>query len=192
MSTIVVVKKGDRIAIGADTLTTYGGTRESADYIVNHSKIMKFGPNFIASVGHASFGLVLQSYFAQLRPRPMLDSAHAVFEMARPLHDALKEKYFLNPTEDTDDPFESSQHQCLIANPHGIFGLYALRSVQEYTRFYAFGSGYEFALGAMHAVYNSGLNSQAIARAGLDAAIDFDKGSGAPVEIHSIQIKPAK
>lgn len=191
MSTIVVVKKAGMIAIGADTLTTFGGTRESADYIANHSKILKIGPNYIASVGHASFGLVLQSYFAQLRPRPTLDSAQAVFEMSRTLHDTLKEKYFLNPNEDDDDPFESLQHECLIANPSGIFGLYALRSVQEYTRFYAFGSGYKFALGAMHAEYNSDLDSQAIARAGLDAAIEFDDGSGAPLEVQSIKMKRA-
>ncbi len=38
MSTVVVVRKEGIAAIGGDTLTSYGGTKESAAYIRNHSK----------------------------------------------------------------------------------------------------------------------------------------------------------
>ena len=191
MSTTVVVRKKGTAVIGADTLTKLGYTCERAEYIQHHSKIIKVGQNFIGLAGHASGGLVMTSYFSNLKTTVTLDSPQAVFEMARTMHTSLKEDYFLNPTEDTDDPFESSQFSCLIANRYGIFGLYALRSVQEYTKFYAFGSGYRFALGAMHAVYNSKMNASQIAKAGLAAAAEFDDSTGSPLEIRTVQLKQA-
>jgi ATP-dependent protease HslVU (ClpYQ) peptidase subunit len=191
MSTIVVVRKNGIASIGADTLTTLGSTLESAKYIVNSSKIEHIGESYFASVGHASFGLILSSYFSKSDVEPDLDSPRAIFEMARSLHISLKEDYFLNPTEDAEDPFESLQHQIFIANSHGIFGLYALRSVQEYSRFYAFGSGYKFALGAMHAVYNSTMNSEEIAYAGLMASAEFDDATSEPLEIRTVALKPS-
>jgi ATP-dependent protease HslVU (ClpYQ) peptidase subunit len=191
MSTIVVVRKDGTAVIGADTLTKLGYTCESAEYIRHHSKIIKVGQNFIGVVGHASGGLVMASYFSSLKTKVTWDSQQSIFEMARTMHTSLKDDYFLNPTEDTDDPFESSQFSCLIANQHGIFGLYALRSVQEYTKFYAFGSGYKFALGAMHAVYNSKMTASQIAKAGLSAAAEFDDATGSPLEIKTVQLKRA-
>ena len=43
--------------------------------------------------------------------------------------------------------------RCSIANAHGIFGVYSMRDVIEYERFWASGSGGDYALGAMHALY---------------------------------------
>lgn len=189
MSTIVVVKKNGLVAIGADTMTKLGGTYESAEYIESHSKIIQVGQNCIALVGHASWGLVLSNYFAKTKAKIVLNSPQAIFEMARVLHNSLKEDYFLNPREDEDDPFESSQLDCLIANPFGIFGLYSLRSVQEYSKFYAFGSGYKFALGAMRAIYNLEYSAEEIARIGVEAAADFDDATGLPVEVKTIKLK---
>ena len=77
----------------------------------------------------------------------------AIFETFRKLHPILKEQHFLNPKEEEDDPYESTQMTALIANEHGIFGVYSMREVFEYSRFWAVGSGREFALGAMHAEY---------------------------------------
>ena len=61
-----------------------------------------------------------------------------------------KEQHFLNPKEEEDDPYESTQITALIANANGIFGVYSMREVFEYNHFWAVGSGREFALGAMH------------------------------------------
>ena len=57
------------------------------------------------------------------------------------------------PEEDKEDALESSRMDCLIANPHGIFGVAAHRTVQEFSRFYAYGSGSDYALGAMYSAY---------------------------------------
>ena len=188
MSTIVVARKGGQAAIGADTLTCLGTTKESAAYVANHSKIIRVGDSYLAVVGHAAWPLLLSSYFARQTEAPSLESARAIFEAARELHRALKEEYFLNPSADSDDEFESSQFDCLIANRWGIFGLYALRSVQEYTRFYAFGSGYGYALGAMHAVYDKANSAEEVVRIGLEASAEFDGPTGLPIEIRSTHL----
>lgn len=186
MSTIVVVKKDEEIAIGADTLSKLSFTKESAEYIENHSKILQIENNFIAFVGHASFGLILKSYFNTLDEKPELNSDISIFEMAKELHVSLKENYFLNPVEEDNDTFESSQFDCLIANKTGIYGLYSLRSVHKYTKFYSFGTGYKFALGAMKSTYDMDLSAKEIAQNGLEAAVDFDDDSGSPIEIYLV------
>ena len=106
----------------------------------------------------------------------------------RRMHEALKDDYYLNPQEHKDDEFESSQFDALVANRHGIFGIYSLRSVQEYSRFYAFGSGYHLALGAMFAVYEQEQSAEAIARIGLEAAAEFDDSTGPPFELYTVKL----
>ena len=88
----------------------------------------------------------------------------AIFETFRKLHPILKEQHFLNPKEEEDDPYESTQITALVANAHGIFGVYSMREVFEYTQFWAVGSGREFALGAMHALYARLKTAAAVAR----------------------------
>jgi ATP-dependent protease HslVU (ClpYQ) peptidase subunit len=192
MSTITVVRKNGVAAIAADTMTTFSDTKETAPYIQGHSKIQSFGENYIATVGHASWGLVLRGYFRQVGGTPKLDSPYAIFEMSRELHNVLKEGFFLNPGADDDSAFESSGLSCLIANPYGIFGLYSRRSVQEYTKFYAFGSGSELALGAMWAVYDRLDSAEEIARLGAAAGAEFDSGSGYPVEVFTVPLRESE
>ena len=104
-------------------------------------------------------------------------------------HDYADElQIVFKPLFDDEDPFESSQVDCLIVNPSGIYGLYSLRSVQQYSRFYAFGSGYKFALGAMRAVYETAASAKEVAQAGLDASVDFDDGTAPPLEIISVTL----
>jgi ATP-dependent HslUV protease, peptidase subunit HslV len=189
MSTVVVVRKAKQAAIGADTLAKLGATKEAAEHIVNPAKIIKVGDSYIATVGHASWDLVLSSYFSKLKMPPKLDSKVRIFEEARKLHHVLKDKYFLNPKEDEEDSFESSRMDSLIANPSGIFGLYSVRSVQEYSKFYAFGTGYKFALGAMQAIYSTNADAKVIAQVGLEAAAMFDDSTQAPLEIKTIRLK---
>jgi ATP-dependent protease HslVU (ClpYQ) peptidase subunit len=46
-----------------------------------------------------------------------------------------------------------------------------------------------FALGAMRAAYDADYNAEAIARARVEAAADFDDGTGLPIEIHTTKFK---
>jgi ATP-dependent protease HslVU (ClpYQ) peptidase subunit len=113
----------------------------------------------------------------------------AIFETFRKLHPILKEQHFLNPKEEEDDPYESTQVTALVANEHGIFGVYSMREVFEYTQFWAVGSGREFALGAMHALYGRLRTATAIAKAGIEGGATFDKNSGLPMTLYSLPLK---
>ena len=192
MSTVVVVKKNGRACIGADTLTKRGYEKASAEYIANYSKILKFGNTYFATVGLTVWQQVLTSYFGQMKRLPSFRSASAIFEAIRRMHPVLRDDYFLRPEEQDDDEFESSRLDTLIANPYGIFGLHSLRAVQEFGKFYAFGSGSGYAIGAMYAVYDTHDSAEEIARIGLEAGAEFDDGTGAPFELYTLKLRRAK
>jgi ATP-dependent protease HslVU (ClpYQ) peptidase subunit len=183
MSTVVVVRKQDRACIAADTLTTFGEQKQSAAYDRASDKIQPLGDGAVSIVGSAAHALVLESITRGKRVRFDLRDRLRIFESFRQLHGELKEHYFLNPKEGEDEnaPYESSRIDALLAHPVGIFGIYALREVYAYQRFWAIGSGAEYALGAMHAVYDDAASAEAVAEAGVSAGAEFDTGSGLPM-----------
>ena len=188
MTTLTVVKKGDEVAIAADGLTTFGDTRLARSYKGEHDKILSIAGSWIGICGSSAHHLVLQSAFSRLEDI-RLGSRMEVYETFRRLHPILKEHAFLNPKEDDDDPYESSQITALIANGSGIYGIYSYREVFEFDRVWAAGSGRNFALGAMHALYDSELSAARIAEAGVAAGIEFDTSSGPPIVVHEIKLE---
>lgn len=188
MTTLAVVKKKGQIAIAADTLTKWATTKESATYIANHEKIIRVGESFIAITGTTTFNLILRDWFAAQETTPALDSVQNIFRTWQELHAAMKERYFLVPTEDKEDDLESSRIHVLIANPYGIFGVGAHRTVQEFTRYYAYGAGSEYAMGALWALYdNPKLDAEQLARKAIECAIEFDDSTGAPITCHTLK-----
>ena len=188
MTTLVAVRKNDEIAIAADSLTTFGDTRLSAQFDKTPEKIVRYKGSYIGLCGSAAHQLVFESLLAK---HTDLDFSNkpAIFETFRKLHPILKEQHFLNPKEEEDDPYESTQVTALVANEHGIFGVYSMREVFEYTRYWAVGSGREFALGAMYANYARRKTAAAIARAGIEAGATFDKNSGLPMTLYTVAAK---
>lgn len=190
MTTVTVVKKDGRIAIAADTLTKWGGGKESADYVANHEKIIQVGKSHIAITGSATFKLILADYFSSLETQPEFDSTLDIFRVWNQMHAALKEQYYLQTGDDKEEDLESSRMDVLIANPKGIFGVAAHRTVQEFSRFYAYGSGSPYALGAMYAAYRApSLDAEAVARLGVMAAAEFHDETGLPVQSFVMDIE---
>ncbi len=187
MTTIVAVRKNGYAAIAADTLTTFGNTRLHASRDASHDKILHIGDSYVGVCGSAAHHLVLSNLLAKT-PDVQLNSKEAIFETFRKLHPILKEECFLNPKEDEEDPYESSQITALIANSGGIFAIYSMREVFEYTQFWAIGSGHEYALGAMHQAYGRYDDVSEIARAGVETGIAFDKNSDAPITLYQVKL----
>ena len=188
MSTLVVVKKNGIACIAADTLTCFGNKKLSATYDTEPTKLLSTGDSYIGLVGSAAHNLVMESLFSNIKKPPNFKNRLKIFESFRKLHSRLKDDYFLNPKEDEQDPYESTQMDLFIANSYGIFGVFSLREVFEYKKFWAIGSGGEFALGAMYAAYEQFDSAEDIARVGVNAGIEFDDGSDAPVECYSINL----
>jgi ATP-dependent protease HslVU (ClpYQ) peptidase subunit len=191
MTTIAVVRKNGIAAIAADSLTKWGSAKESATYIANHEKILQVGDSQIAITGSATFKLILRDYFSgggEFR----LSSAADIFRTWNRLHVALKERYFVLPEEDKEDALESSRLDVLIANPYGIFGVSGHRTVQEFSRFYAYGTGSDYALGALYSAYEEPARSaESLARHAIEAAAEFDDCTGLPLTCATVRLLQA-
>jgi ATP-dependent HslUV protease subunit HslV len=186
MSTIVVAQKNGSICIGADTMSSLGPVRQRSHHVTNNTKITRVGDTYIGLTGTSASLVVLRSYFANPeRPRDF-SSADAIFETLRHAHHYLKGDYFMLAHPRSEDEYESTQFYGVAANPHGIFALYSYRSAQQFERFWAAGSGRDFALGAMQVVYEEAATAAQVVKAGLAAAAEFDGGTGAPFEIYEM------
>lgn len=187
MTTIVVVRKGRDIAIAADTMTKWGSGKETADYVVNHGKLLQVGDTWLGLTGSATFKTILRDYFSRPKVRARFDTPLAIFRTWQALHVALKADYQLIATSHDDEPLESTRFDALVANRHGIFGVVAHRTVQEFSRYYAFGSGSNYAMGALHALYGDRtITAEALARRAVETAAEFDDATGLPVDSQKI------
>jgi ATP-dependent HslUV protease subunit HslV len=187
MSTLVMVERAGVACMAADTLTSFGSRKQSARYVESPEKIIEVDGSYIGFVGWCVHQDVLKSVFARGLKLPEIKTEQDLFEFSRVLHVRLKDKYFLNTTEDDDDPYESSQMRLFVLNRNGMFGLCSMRGVERYRCFAAAGSGTHFALGAMYAAYERGLPAEEVARLGVEAGIEFDSHSMGPVTLKRIE-----
>ena len=189
MSTVVVARKGSSVAIGSDSLVTFGEMRLPHGYEAN-AKVFQVGGSWIGAVGSTAHFPVLRQALGSLTPDELrLGSRDEVFDTFLKLHPKLKERFFLNTKEHDSDPYESSQFTILIANANGIFGVESYREVFEFERFWSVGSGRRFALGAMHAVYDKARSAREVAAAGVEAGCEFDTNSAPPVRLQTLKLK---
>ena len=192
MSTIVIVLKNNIACIAADSLTSFGETKQAAEFVSDSDKIIQFAgygsDNYMGIVGSAAHHLVMQNMIINHADKLDFSSRLAIFNTLKTIHPILKDEYFLNSKEEDNASYESSRVDALVMNANGIFGLYSLREVDQYSRFWAVGSGSEFALGAMHAAYQSMDDAEQIAQAGIMAGITFDTGSALPMTSYSMAI----
>jgi ATP-dependent HslUV protease, peptidase subunit HslV len=192
MTTIVVVRKGNEVAIAADTMTKWGPAKETAAYVANHGKLLQVGDSWLGLTGNATFKTILTDYFSRPKVKPRFDTPLAIFRTWQALHLALKNDYQLLPGSQDDEPLESTRFDTLIANRHGIFGVVAHRTVQEFSRYYAFGSGSPYAMGALHALQGGRLDAGTLARRAVEAAAEFDDATGLPLEVQTIRLRAGR
>ncbi|WP_434777328.1 MFS transporter [Neisseria sp. Ec49-e6-T10] len=187
MTTITIVHKDQQIAIASDTQTTFGDDQRLLAYDdAFPSKIFRHGDSFLAVSGSAAHDLVLKEALKNVKNADLM-GRERIFATFCKLHPKLKERFFLRPEEEEDDPYESSQMVLLIANTSGIFAVYPMREVYQFKRFWAIGSGRKFAMGAMYALYEQGFDAAQIAQKGVEAGAAFDVNSSLPLEFFCIK-----
>lgn len=190
MSTLTVARTASGTAMAADALTTFNDLKLPPDLDAAGEKVIRIGEVCIGVVGYTAHHLVIQDALEHFEGAD-LTSRRGLFETFRALHPILKDEYYLNPETDQEgDPYESTQVSLLVAAPTGIFGVYDMREVHEFSRFWAMGSGAAYALGAMHARWDDveagTLGPGALAAVGVEAGCRFDPGSGAPVTVYEV------
>ena len=192
MSTIVVAQKNGIACLAADTLSCLGSLRQKAHHVVNKTKVAKIGDTYVGLTGTSASLVVMQSYFSNPERLRDFSSTQAIFETFRVAHHYLKTEYFMSAHPEKDDEYETTQFYGLAANAHGIFAVYSYRSAQQFHKFWAAGSGRDYALGAMQTVYEKFKNVEDIVKAGLEAAAEFDSATAGPFEIHSVPLVGSK
>lgn len=174
--------------MASDTLVTFGDTRLPQSYEDNE-KIFQVDDSFVGLAGSSAHFPVMRTLLNGMSPAERkLHSREDVFRTFTRIHAVLKDQYFLNTKEEDDDPYESSQITCMVANPSGIYGVYSYREVFAFERFWGIGSGRNFALGAMYAVYDTAASAEQIALTGVKAGAEFDKSSSGPFRVHTVKL----
>ena len=195
MSTITVARVNGRFAMSADALTTFDETRLPPEMDGAGEKIVRVetpgGEALVGIVGYTAHVLVIEDALSRMEDAD-LGNRRGIFETFRALHPVLKEDYYLLPDSGQEgDPYESTQVSLLVAAPTGIFGVYDMREVHEFSRFWAMGSGAAYALGAMHARWpeaeRGALGADALATLGVEAGCLFDRSSAPPVQTVTLE-----
>ncbi len=193
MSIIVVVKKAGKVVIAADTLYLYGNTKVSQSYLRQRSKIHQFKNSFVGIVGASAHDNVFAHLIEKHSAKISFANVREIYDSYLKIHTILKEKYFINISEGSDDEtYESSQIDALVANPNGIFGMYSWREVYEFEKFWALGSGRDYALGALFSVYDIFDEPEQVAEFAVKAACEFDDGCGLPLTIRMLKLSRQK
>lgn len=189
MSTIVAVRKNGKACIAADTLTSLGDIKIASAYDESCEKIVHDGENYIGIVGSAAHDVVVRSLLQDKAFEYDLSSRMKIFESFRSMHAQLKARYYLNPKEENEDAYESSRIDALIVNRRGLFGVFSLREVFEYNKYWAIGAGAEIALGALYASYDAHTEPEAIAKIAIHASAEFHNSTALPMHTYTIELE---
>ena len=93
MSTVVVVKKDGYVSIAADTLTTSGNMKESAEYVVNSRKILEYDAGYLGITGSASLGMAIGDFLSKQKTKISFSTISEIFRFGLLIHKELKENY---------------------------------------------------------------------------------------------------
>ncbi|MGF1453277.1 MAG: MFS transporter [Opitutales bacterium] len=189
MSVLVVVKKNGRAAIAADSLNTIGDLAVSAENKEQPEKLRRIPGGFVGLVGWSAFDNILDSVLVNYPDLFHFANAGELYRALMQLHQVMKEHYFVTPYEEGAQPVESSQLDGLIAHRSGIFGFTSYRHVLDFSRYWAKGSGRDYALGALHVLFDRYKNAGDIARAAVETACAYDVRCAAPVHVHTLKLQ---
>lgn len=183
MSVIVGVHASGRTVLAANGDTYFGHERAGApDY--QESKIIQVGPGLIGVSGWGVYGGLLERLAADdERPEPM--DRDSIFDFFQWAWRAMSDRYhFVNNQADGESgPFTDLDSVFLVAAPGGLFHVTPILSVLPMQRFWAIGSGGEYALGALDVLWREDADPAELAGRAVEAARRFDTKSSGPIDV---------
>jgi len=183
MSVVVAVAKEGQIVMAADSQTNFGDIVAPTD---NHraEKIARIGSAYLATTGWAIYENIIRDFVNPRRP-PSLADERAIFRFFLRLWTALHDKYgFVNDqSEEQHSPFGDLGATFLVASRKGIYSVASDMSVTRFEQYYAIGSGYALALGALHALYGERYDAEELARRAVEAAVAFTPYCGGDIQL---------
>ncbi|MDP7006477.1 MAG: hypothetical protein QF718_09745 [Phycisphaerales bacterium] len=189
MSVIVAIRKEHRIVMAADTLTTFGDSEVMPQENARTPKVGRIGDSLIGGAGWAVYDDILND-FLSTKPTPDLSSSRKIFSFFLGFWKALHEHYtFVNDqAASASTPFADLDSTFLIANAGGIFTVASDLGVTPLNRYYAIGSGGEYAMGVLHALYDRSESIEDTARDAVNAAIAMNLQCGGTVDVLQLTI----
>ncbi len=188
MSIVLAVKKGNQIVVAADSQTNFGSQIVTFD---NHSvsKIRPIGKTLFASTGWSLYDNILDD-FLERHGDQQLEDKKSIFAFFLKLWGEMKETYSLvnEQCNDDDSPFGDLDASFLVVNAGGIYHVSADMSVVDFQKYYAIGSGADYSLGALHALYEMESDPEAIARKAIKAAMAFNIYCGGDVQVNTVTV----
>lgn len=194
MSVIAAVRKARRLVIAADSQDNFGDLRPPPD---NHSalKLREIDSAWIGCSGWAIYDDLLGHYLRKRSAKTALHSREDVFDFFLKFWRAIRTDYpFVNEQSRSEDktPFADLDATFLIASPGGIFLVSSNMSVSSFAKYYAIGSGGDYALGALHALYDGVSDPSELARRAIDAAKAYDSACGGETVLREITLRASK
>lgn len=183
MTIIVAVHKNGITAVAADTQTTFGSFRVLPEN-QETPKLQRIGDSIISFAGWGMYENILDDYIDRLEIPPTLNDSRSIFVFFTGLWKELHETYnFVNDQCQNDDsPFGDLDASFMVVTPGVIYHVASDMSVTSFKQYFSIGSGSAFGMGALHALYGTGLNSAELAKKAVEAAMAFDVKCGGRIE----------
>jgi ATP-dependent protease HslVU (ClpYQ) peptidase subunit len=191
MSIAVAVRSKGRIVIACDTKRTFG-SGQVPEANLTDVKVRKVGDAYLAATGWGLYSNILDDYLGGRRV-PRLTDQRSIFAFFRVFWKDLHERYSLvsDQRHDDESPFGDLDASFLVVSARGIFSVACDMSVTEFQQYYAIGSGAPYSLGALHALYEPGVDPLRIADKAVRAAMALDLYCGGDVTSFTIAEKRA-
>jgi len=188
MSIVCAAIKAGKIAISADSMSSYGALRAPYSHKANNSKLYEVNDSVIGLVGWCAIATLFEHMAKNERKLFRFGNRMEIFDTLLKLQGKMKRDYFLETDESRNQPVESNQLEGLVINANGLFEINSYREVNEYKNFWAIGSGQRYALGAMHSVFEDKTSASEIAEIGVRAAAEFDSGCSLPLDTRVLKL----
>ncbi len=174
MSVIIAVTRNGRTVMCADTLTTFGDSQKVPAENLATLKIRRLGSSIVGAAGWAVYDCIVRDYLGERVPE--LETEGQIFAFFMDLWRVMHDKYsFVNDqAQSKDSPFGDLDSSFILANRNGIFKVSPDMDVSRFGQFFAIGSGAEYAMGAVHALYATVESAEELARRGVATASQFD------------------
>ena len=172
----------------SDSLFTQGSIKVSPHVRLNSQKVFQIKDALVGFTGWTAMTSIFEDVMEKYPKELKFGSRREIFKTFLFLHSKLKSDYFIETKERDNQPVESSQWDGIILTHTGIFSVQSYREVMEYRNYWAEGSGTDVALGALHTAYGVYDDAEKIAVAAINAACEFDDGTGLPAQVYTLDV----
>lgn len=190
MSIAVAVRKNKQVVLATDSQTTFGATCVGFDNLAA-TKIRKVGNSYLATTGWGLYEDMLRDFLESRKSQPSLRTTKSIYTFFlrfwKRLHD--KYSYVNDQPNEKDSPFGDLDSSFMIINSAGIFHIASDMSVTQFQQYFAIGSGCDFSLGAIHALYDSSLDARVLAERAVKTAMQFNVYCGGPLQVVTVKTR---